>query len=192
MRTQILSDQQLIRQYIQGKERALEMLINRHKDRVYTTIYMFVRDRYLTEDLFQDTFIKVVDTLKAGRYREEGKFAPWVSRIAHNLCIDHYRKTKRTPTITNADGYDIFEILRFSTPNSQDKLIQSETNRKVRTLIDELPPEQKEVVVLRHYAQLSFKEIAELTDVSINTALGRMRYALINLRKIITEKEISL
>ena len=192
MRTQIYNDQELVRQYIDGREKALEMLINRHKDKVYTTIYMFVKDRYLAEDLFQNTFIKVVDTLKTGRYKEEGKFLPWVSRIAHNLCIDYYRKTKRTPKVTTCDGYDIFEILRFSTPTAQDDIIKNETNKKVRVLIDELPPEQKEVVVLRHYASMSFKEIAELTDVSINTALGRMRYALINLRKIIEQKEISL
>lgn len=187
-----LSDQALVTQYIAGDEAALECLIERHKERVFTAIIMFVRDRYLAEDLFQETFIKVVNTLRSGHYNEEGKFLPWVLRIAHNLCIDHYRRTKRTPAITNSEGFDIFNVLQFADENAQDKITRDETYDKVRHLLAYLPDEQREVVVLRHYHDLSFKEIADKTNVSINTALGRMRYALINLRKLIEEKQISL
>lgn len=185
-----LTDKQLVKNYIRGDEQALEELIGRHKDRVYTAIYLFVKDTYLAEDLFQDTFIKVVDTLRSGRYKEEGKFLPWVLRIAHNLCIDFYRKTKRRPTITNADGFDIFSVLNFSEPSAEDKMVKNEKAAWVKQLIDTLPAEQKEVVILRHYADLSFKEIANLTNVSINTSLGRMRYALINMRKLIEKKPV--
>jgi len=164
-----LTDKQLVKNYIRGDEQALEELIGRHKDRVYTAIYLFVKDTYLAEDLFQDTFIKVVDTLRSGRYKEEGKFLPWVLRISHNLCIDYYRKTKRRPSITNADGFDIFSVLNFSEPSVEDKMVKNEKAAYVKRLIDTLPAEQKEVVILRHYADLSFKEIANLTNVSINT-----------------------
>ncbi len=187
-----LPDQALVCQYIAGDEAALECLIQRHKEKVFTAIIMFVRDRYLAEDLFQETFIKVVNTLRSGHYNEEGKFLPWVMRIAHNLCIDHYRRTKRTPTITNSEGFDIFNVLKFADENAEDCITRDETYTKVNKLLEFLPQEQREVVVLRHYHDLSFKEIAEKTNVSINTALGRMRYALINLRKLITEKQISL
>jgi RNA polymerase sigma-70 factor (ECF subfamily) len=191
MRTQ-LSDHELVSQFLKGDETSLAELIDRHKSKVFTSIIMFVKDKYLAEDLFQDTFIKVVDTLRSGKYKEEGKFLPWVMRIAHNLCIDHYRKVKRIPAVVNNEGFDVFEILKFSEKNAQDEMIQDETREKVRALVEKLPPEQKEVVVLRHYAGLSFKEIAQLTDVSINTALGRMRYALQNMRKVISEKEIMM
>ena len=146
----------------------------------------------LAEDIFQDTFIKVIETLKRGKYSEEGKFLPWVLRIAYNLCVDHYRKTKRTPTITTSDGQDIFKVLKFVEESAEDRIERDETAGKVRRLIDSLPPEQREVVILRHYADLSFKEIAAITDVSINTALGRMRYALINIRKMVEERQIAL
>ncbi len=192
MRTPIISDQDLINQYLSGDSSSLELLINRHKNQIFTSILFMVKDRYLAEDIFQETFCKVIDTLNAGKYREEGKFLPWVLRISHNLSIDHFRKTKRTPTVETSDGFDIFEILKFTDKNVEDSMIESEVHSKVRKLVDQLPEEQKEVVILRHYAGMSFKEIANLTQVSINTALGRMRYALQNLRKIILEKEISL
>ncbi len=184
-----LDDKSLVKSYLNGKERALGVLINRHKTRVYTAIYMFVKDSYLAEDLFQDTFIKVVDRLRRGKYKEEGKFLPWVLRIANNLCIDYYRKTKRKPGIINPEGFDIFEVLNFEQDNAQDKMIKREKAVYVKGLLDQLSPEQKEVVILRHYADLSFKQISELTGVSINTSLGRMRYALINMRKMIEQKE---
>lgn len=188
---QQLEDEQLVRLYIKGEEQALGELIHRHKSRVYTAIYLFVKDTYLAEDLFQDTFIKVIKKLKEGKYKEEGKFLPWVLRMANNLCIDFYRKTKRKPTIINPKGFDIFEILTFEEGNAEDRIIQSENAVYVKTLLDKLPMEQKEVVILRHYADLSFKEISKLTNVSINTALGRMRYALINMRKMIEEKQVA-
>ncbi len=185
-----LDDKVLVKYYLDGSERALGTLIDRHKTRVFTSIYLFVKDRYLAEDLFQDTFIKVVDRLKRGKYKEEGKFLPWVLRIANNLCIDYYRKTKRKPTIINPEGFDIFEVLNFSNENAEKAIIKNETAEYVKGLLDELPTEQREVVILRHYADLSFKEIAQLTDVSINTSLGRMRYALINMRKSIEARTL--
>lgn len=192
MESHVISDKELLSQYQNGNEAALELLINRHKEKVYTTIYMFVKDSYLAEDIFQDTFIKVLKTLRKGKYREEGKFLPWVMRIAHNLCIDHFRKTKRHPKVTNNEGFDIFDILPFSDDNAEQSMVKKQAHQKVRDLVNQLPDEQKEVVVLRHYAGMSFKEIAALTDVSINTALGRMRYALINMRKMVEEKQIAL
>jgi len=187
-----ISDKELINQYLAGDEFSLECLIERHKDKVFTSIMMFVKDQYLAEDIFQDTYIKVINTLRSGNYKEEGKFLPWVLRISYNLCVDYHRKTKRTPTVTNSDGFDIFNILPFTDENIEDVITREETHDKIKKLISYLPDEQKQVVILRHYNNLSFKEIADLTGVSINTALGRMRYALINLRKFITEKEISL
>jgi RNA polymerase sigma factor (sigma-70 family) len=192
MQVDVLSDKQLIGRYVAGDETALEQLIERHKEKVYTSIVFMVKDASLAEDIFQDTFIKVIDTLRSGKYKEEGKFLPWVMRIAYNLCIDHFRRLKRRPTVTNTEGFDIFGVLDFAENTAEDDLVMNQTRRKVRSLIDQLPPEQKEVVILRHYAELSFKEIAALTDVSINTALGRMRYALINMRKLIAEKNIAL
>ena len=192
MRSQVISDKELLLQYEEGRDTALELLINRHKDRVYTTVYLFVRDKYLAEDIFQDTFIKVIDTLKKGKYKEEGKFLPWVLRIAHNLCIDYFRKIKRLPAVTTREGFDIFNILPFADDNVEEKMVKDQTHDKVRALVDSLPTEQKEVVILRHYANMSFKEIANVTNVSINTALGRMRYALINMRKTMAEKQVSI
>jgi len=187
-----ISDKELITQYLAGEEYALECLISRHREKVFTSIMMFVRDKYLAEDIFQDTYIKVINTLRSGSYKEEGKFLPWVLRISYNLCVDNHRKMKRTPKITNSDGFDIFNVLKFSDENVEQKMTREETYDKVRRLIAKLPEEQKQVVILRHFDDLSFKEISEMTGVSINTALGRMRYALINLRKLITEKQISL
>lgn len=192
MKANQISDQELIRNYLEGNEACLEMLINRHKRKVFTSILMVVNDRYIAEDLFQETFIKVVKTLRGGKYNEEGKFLPWVIRIAKNLAIDYFRKTKRMPTITSHDGLDLFRTFQISEDNREQSMIKSQKEQTVRDLIKLLPDEQREVLVLRHYADLSFKEIADITHVSINTALGRMRYALSNLRKIIAEKSLSL
>ncbi len=192
IKLQSKSDQDLVHQYIQGHESSLEELIRRHKTKIYTSIYLLVKDSYLAEDIFQDTFIKVINTLKAGKYNEEGKFLPWVIRIAHNLVIDHFRKEKRTPVVTTVEGFDIFEVLKFYDESTEDKMIREQTHRDLRELIHLLPAEQKEVLIMRHYGELSFKEISEITDVSINTALGRMRYALNNLRKMMLSKELSL
>ena len=188
----IKTDQELVREYLTGSENALEHLITRHKEKVCTSIIIFTKDRYLAEDLFQDTFIKVINKLKAGKYKEEGKFLPWVMRISYNICIDHYRKTKRSPKVVNTEGFDIFDILPLSQESPEQLMMGNQSKDKVRKLLEELPEEQKEVVLLRHYYDFSFKEIAELTGVSINTALGRMRYSLINLRKVIEEKQIQL
>ncbi len=187
-----IKDRALIKQYIQGNEACLEMLINKHKNKVFTTILLIVNDTYIAEDLFQETFIKVIRTFKSGKYNEEGKFLPWVVRIARNLAIDHFRKSKRMPTITSQDGEDIFRTIEIRESNREESFIRNQRDDTVRQIINMLPAEQKEVLVLRHYGDMSFKEIAELTGVSINTALGRMRYALNNMRKIIAEKSITL
>lgn len=192
MRKEMVSDCDLISQYQQGNENALRILINRHKTQVFSTILLLVKDRYLAEDIFQDTFLKVVNTLKHGQYTEQGKFLPWVTRIARNLVIDHFRKTNKMPMITDQDGFDVMSNLPFSEDNRETTLMEEQTNEKIRNLIQHLPAEQREVLVLRHYADLSFKEIADITNVSINTALGRMRYALNNLRKIIEKHQITL
>ncbi|MDB5014246.1 MAG: sigma-70 family polymerase sigma factor [Daejeonella sp.] len=192
MKLQMKTDQELINSYIAGYESSLEELIRRHKSKVYTSIYLLVKDSYLAEDIFQDAFIKVINTLKAGKYNEEGKFLPWVIRIAHNLVIDHFRKEKRTPLVTNNDGFDIFDVIKFHDESMEDRIIRTQTHQDLKTLIRLLPDEQKEVLIMRHYGELSFKDISEITDVSINTALGRMRYALNNLRKMIITKELSL
>lgn len=192
MQSQPVSDKRLVKLYLSGNEEALQALIARHKDKIYTSILFTVKDTYLAEDIFQDTFVKVIDTLRAGRYREEDKFLPWVLRIAYNLCIDHFRRGKRMPTVTTGDGYDIFDILKFSDTNAQEKMITEQTAERVRTLVNTLPEEQRQVLILRHYSDMSFKEISDMTGVSINTALGRMRYALINLRKMMVEKNISI
>lgn len=187
-----ISDKKLVRQYLGGNEACLEMLVSRHKNKVFSTIYLIVHDHYIAEDLFQETFIKVIKTLKSGKYNEEGKFLPWVLRIARNLAIDYFRKTQRMPTITSSEGNDIFSYLHLEQETKEDELIRKQREQSVRDLIKMLPDEQREVLVLRHYGDLSFKEIAEITNVSINTALGRMRYALNNLRKIMEEKSIQL
>lgn len=188
----ILSDQQIVRMYIDGDSNALSTLVNRYKDKIFTSIYLLVKDKYLAEDIFQDVFIRVIDTLKGGRYTDEGKFLPWAMRIAHNLCVDHFRKVKRNPTIRTSDDRDIFEVLNFSEAGVDTRIMMEQTSDKVRRLIDLLPEDQREVIILRHYADLSFKEIAQLTNCSINTALGRMRYGLLNMRKMMTEKQIAL
>jgi RNA polymerase sigma factor (sigma-70 family) len=187
-----LNDEQLITLFKKGHSSALEELVYRHKDKLYTSIVLLVKDSFLAEDIFQDTFIKVIDTIRAGRYTEKGKFLPWAMRIAHNLCVDHFRKIKRTPLIKTSDDKDIFNVLSFSESSAEEKMITRQSHDSVRKMLDMLPEEQREVIILRHYAELSFKEIADLTNVSINTALGRMRYGLINLRKMMTEKQICL
>jgi RNA polymerase sigma factor (sigma-70 family) len=187
-----LSDQQLVRLYMDGDANALSTLVVRYKDKIYTSIYLLVKDKYLAEDIFQDVFIRIIDTLKGGRYTDEGKFLPWAMRIAHNLCVDHFRKVKRSPSIKTSDDRDIFEVLNFSEPGADQRIMTGQSHDKVRKMIDMLPEDQREVIILRHYADLSFKEIADLTKCSINTALGRMRYGLINLRKMMTEKQIAL
>lgn len=192
MNLQSQTDQQLIHLYLRGNENGLEELINRHKARIYTSIFLLVKDSHLAEDLFQDTFIKVIKTLKRGKYNEEGKFLPWVVRIAHNLVIDYFRKEKRTPIITNNEGFDIFDVLHFYDENIEDRLLREQTHRDLRSLIHRLPDTQKEVLIMRHYGEMSFRDIAEVTDVSINTALGRMRYAINNLRKMMDTQEMSL
>lgn len=187
-----LNDQELVSLYITGNENALEVLIDRHQSRIYSYIYHLVKDDALAEDVFQDTFFKVINTLRKGSYNEEGKFLPWVLRIAHNLVIDHFRRNKRMPVVDGGEDFDIFSILPLKQGNIEDRLIKDQIHSDVRKLIETLPEDQKEVLIMRHYQDLSFKEIADLTNVSINTALGRMRYALINLRKVIKEKDIIL
>jgi RNA polymerase sigma-70 factor, ECF subfamily len=192
MRIQKLDDSVLIAQYIAGQEKPLEVLITRHKQRVYSFIYSKILDKELSEDIFQDTFIKVINTLKKGAYNEEGKFLPWVLRIAHNLVIDFFRKNKRMPLFKNTDDFDIFSVLADSKIDIESELIREQIYSDVFKLLSALPNDQREVLEMRLYKDMSFKEIALQTDVSINTALGRMRYALINLRRIISEKEIIL
>lgn len=191
MRKYTISDSQLISQYKNGNEEAFSALVNRHKKKIFTTIYMIVKDQYLAEDLMQEVFVKVVKTVKSGRYNEEGKFLPWVSRIAHNLAIDSFRKSKRYPTIVMEDGSSVFNTLEFSEDSMESRQIRQDTHALLRDLIKELPDAQREVLMMRHYMQMSFQEIADATGVSINTALGRMRYALINLRKKMDKKNIA-
>ena len=186
------ADFELIRSFQEGDSSALETLVLRHKDRLYTSILFLVKDRYLAEDIFQDAFIKIIDTLRGGRYSDEGKFLPWAMRIAHNLCVDHFRKVKRTPTIKTGEDQDLFEVLNFSEDSMEEKMVRRQSHDRVRDMLDQLPTDQREVIILRHYAEMSFKEIAALTDCSINTALGRMRYGLINLRKMMTQRQIAL
>jgi RNA polymerase sigma factor (sigma-70 family) len=186
------TDNQLVKFFQEGKNNALEVLINRHKDKIFTSINILVKDKYLAEDLFQDVFIKIIDTLRNNRYNEEGKFLPWAMRIAHNLCVDHFRKVKRTPTITTSDDQDVFEVVNIREDGADKAIMRNQSHEKIREILDLLPEEQREVIVLRHYADLSFKEISVMTNCSINTALGRMRYGLLNMRKIIAEKQIAL
>jgi RNA polymerase sigma factor (sigma-70 family) len=188
-----LSDQDLVKRFIQGDQTSIEILINRHKNKVFTYIILIVKNQTLAEDIFQDTFIKVIKSLKEGKYKDNGKFVSWVIRIAHNLTIDHFRKEKQINTYSNEDyEADIFNSRKLAESTIEDLLVETQIIKEVRQLIDELPEDQKQVILLRHYGGLSFKEIAEQTDVSINTALGRMRYALINLRKLIEQKNLSL
>ena len=192
MTNELITDAVLVKNYLDGDENALSILINRHKQKIYSFIYSKVFDRDITEDIFQDTFIKVIRTLKLGKYNEEGKFLPWVMRISHNLVIDHFRKNSRMPKFDNSGEFSIFSVLGDSSLNAENQLIKEQVEFDVRRLIEELPEDQKEVLVMRMYNDMSFKEISDKTGVSINTALGRMRYALINLRKVIEKNNIIL
>ncbi len=192
MREKTTLDSTLVSNYIKGNEVSLEILIKRHQQRLFSFIYSKVKDRDVTEDLFQDTFIKVIRTLKKGNYNEEGKFLPWVMRISHNLIIDYFRKSNRMPTFRNTEEFDIFSVLGDGSLNAEKKMIKEQIHLDVKELINELPQEQKEVLVMRMYNDMSFNEISENTGVSINTALGRMRYALINLRKLIEKNKLIL
>jgi RNA polymerase sigma-70 factor (ECF subfamily) len=192
VRKNSISDSQLVSNYINGKEACLATLIERHKQRLFSFIYSKVQDKNIAEDVFQDTFIKVIRTLKKGNYNEEGKFLPWVMRIAHNLVIDYFRKNNRMPSFKNTDEFDIFSVLGDGSLNAEKQMVQEQIFNDVRELIQQLPEEQKEVLEMRIYKDMSFKEISENTDVSINTALGRMRYALINMRKLIEKHNIIL
>jgi RNA polymerase sigma-70 factor (ECF subfamily) len=190
MQVQALDDHQLIDSYLSGDESAFSTLLHRHKAKIYSSIYMFTKDRELADDLFQDVFIKIIDTLRKGKYNHEGKFLQWALRISYNMCVDQFRRSKRRTKVSATETFDIFDVLESDDPNRETSLIRDQTYDRVRTLVDMLPSEQREVVILRHYGDMSFKEIACLTDVSINTALGRMRYALINIRKLVDEKQL--
>jgi len=192
MNIKSLSDAQLVRNYISGEESALSILINRRQQRLYGFIFSKVYDRDATEDIFQDTFIKVIRTLKKGKYNEQGKFLPWVMRIAHNLIIDYFRKNNRMPKFKNNGDFDIFSVLSDGSSNAEHKIIHGQITNHVRLLLEELPQDQKDVIKMRLYQDMSFKEISDNTGVSINTALGRMRYGLINLRKMIDKHNINL
>ncbi|MFW5819896.1 MAG: RNA polymerase sigma factor [Bacteroidota bacterium] len=193
MKAIIKNDYELVTEFINGRQESIEILVNRYKSKVYTYIMLIVKNEQLAQDIFQDTFIKVIQSLKKGKYKDNGRFLSWVIRIAHNLIIDHFRKEKQLNTMSNDDyETDIFNSKKMSDKNVEDNLIEGQIQSDVRKLIEKLPDDQKEVILLRHYGGLSFKEIADQTDVSINTALGRMRYALINLRKLIEKHNISL
>ncbi|WP_274476586.1 RNA polymerase sigma factor [Mangrovimonas aestuarii] len=192
MQNELINDATLVSQYIRGNESALEVLIERHKHKIYSFIFSKVFDRDVAEDIFQDTFIKVIKTLKRGSYNEEGKFLPWVMRISHNLVIDYFRKSNRMPKFDNTGDFNIFSVISDGSLNVEKQIIKDQVENDVKRLIDELPEDQKEVLIMRIYKDMSFKEISDKTGVSINTALGRMRYALINMRKIIEKHNIVL
>ena len=187
-----IPDALLVKNYVAGDETALATLINRHQSKIYGFIYSKISDRDLSDDIFQDTFIKVIKTLKSNSYNEEGKFLPWVMRIAHNLIIDHFRRNKKMPMYRETEEFSIFSIMTDHSLSAENQMISEQVEKDLKRLIDELPNDQKEVLVMRIYQDLSFKEISELTGVSINTALGRMRYALMNLRKVIEKHQIIL
>jgi RNA polymerase sigma-70 factor (ECF subfamily) len=187
-----LSDQELVKNYINGDNSSFEVLLNRHKNRVFAFIMSKIKNKDLTEDIFQDTYVKVVNSLQKGKYNEEGKFLPWVMRIAHNLVIDHFRKQKKMQMIRSNNDFDIFDVIKDSKINADEKLIKDQIFSDLNSLIDKLPSDQKEVLKMRYYEELSFKKIAEHFDISINTALGRMRYALINLRALSKKHHVDL
>lgn len=187
-----VDDATLLKEYIAGNETALAQLIKRHQSKIYGFIYSKIGDRDLSDDIFQDTFIKVIRTIKSNSYNEEGKFLPWVMRIAHNLIVDHFRKNKKMPMFRETEEFSIFSIMTDDSPTIENKIITTQIAKDLQKLIDELPEDQKEVLIMRMYQDMSFKEISEATGVSINTALGRMRYALLNLRKVIDKHQIIL
>lgn len=187
------SDYELVKQFIEGNHHSIDVLIDRHKKKLYNYIFMLVKNRTLADDIYQETFFKVIKSLKNGKYHDNGKFTSWMMRIAHNLIIDHFRKCKQLSTISNDDyEADLFNSKRYSDTNVEEDIVQQQISKDIKSLIDELPDDQREVVILRHYVNMSFKEIADFTGVSINTALGRMRYAILNMRKIVEEKEMIL
>ena len=192
MNVKSLTDHQLINNYLAGDEKSFEILLTRHKEKIYTSIYLFCKDHELAEDIFQEVFIKIIDTLRKGKYNHEGKFLQWAMRISYNLCVDYFRRSKRRTKISPSETFDIFDVLELQDDNMETSIIKDQTYQKIKDLVDSLPEEQREVVILRHYADMSFKEIASLTRVSINTALGRMRYALINMRKMIDQNHLEL
>jgi len=193
VKTSRKTDYELVQEFVEGSQSGIELLIRRHKSRVFTYIMLMVKNEQLAEDIFQDTFIKVIFSLKAGKYKDNGRFLSWVIRIAHNLVIDHFRKEKQMNTVSNDDTLvDLFNNRKLTEKNVEENIIYEQVCEDIRTLIEKLPDDQKEVILLRHYGDLSFKEIADQTGVSINTALGRMRYALINLRKLIQKHDINL
>tara|TARA_B100001287_G_scaffold62661_1_gene50829 strand:+ start:699 stop:1283 length:585 start_codon:yes stop_codon:yes gene_type:complete len=192
MSTNYINDAQLVNNYISGDERALSVLINKHQSRLYGFIFSKIQDRDVANDIFQDTFIKVIRTLKRGNYNEQGKFLPWVMRISHNLIIDYFRKNKRMPKFKSKNDFDIFSVISDDSLNIENKIVDAQIEDHVKILLEELPEEQKAVIKMRIYQEMSFKEISESTGVSINTSLGRMRYGLINLRKMINKHKISL
>lgn len=192
------SDKELVRSYLEGNDLSFEILLNRYKDRIFSYLISLVKNRKIAEDIFQDAFFKIIKTLKKGSYNEEGKFLPWAMRIAHNLAIDHFRKVKKMPMVgkkakkSEDDDFDIFSVLKMEESSIEDEMIEDQIHKDVRNLLDYLPDDQREIIILRHFKEMSFKDIAESKDISINTALGRMRYALINLRKIIENNKVSL
>lgn len=192
MQKEIIADGVLLKVYLEGNENALETLIKRHKSRIFTSIYLLVNDRYLAEDIFQETFIKIIHSLRAGKYTHEDKFLPWAIRIARNLAIDSIRHRGRLPMISDSEGNNVFDYIQVVEESCERKMVETEENRSLYKLINQLPEEQREVLVLRHYADLSFKEIAEMTNTNINTCIGRMHYALLNLRRMIKKNLVNI
>ena len=192
MLTSVLSDQELVKKYLTGDNKSFELLLIRHKSRVFAFIMSKIKNRDITEDIFQDTFIKVINSLQKGKYNEEGKFLPWMMRIAHNLIIDYFRKEAKMKNVRPTDDFNIFDVLDLEEESIEDVMVNSQIMDDVRVLVEELPEDQKEVVRMRYFMQMSFKDIADKSGVSINTSLGRMRYALINLRKLIADKKLIL
>ena len=188
----LLTDDDLVKLFCNGNEGAIKELIERYKEKAFTTIKLLVKDRYVAEDLFQDLFIKVIDTLRKNKYQEEGKFSGWLMRIAHNLCMDHFRRMKTRPIIKTNDDRDLMDTMSFASPAADLEITKKQSHDIVKRMVDLLPEEQREIIILRHYADMPFKDIANLMQCSINTALGRMRYGLMNLRKIMKENELAL
>jgi len=186
----VQTDNELLQRYISGDEKALAILLKTHQKKIFSFIMIRVKNRALAEDIFQDAFCKAIDCIRKGKYNEEGKFLPWIMMIANNLCMDHFRRNKRMPVIVDSDGKDILNLMKFAEENKEDGMMRDQSVKQIKEMVELLPADQKEVLILRHYADLSFKEIAEMTGTNINTALGRMRYALLNLRKMIGEKAI--
>lgn len=186
----VQTDHELLQRYINGDEKALAILLKTHQKKIFSFIMIRVKNRALAEDIFQDAFCKAIDCIRKGKYNEEGKFLPWIMMIANNLCMDHFRRNKRMPVIVDSDGKDILNLMKFAEENKEDGMMRDQSVKHIKEMVELLPADQKEVLILRHYADLSFKEIAEMTGTNINTALGRMRYALLNLRKMIGEKAI--